>query len=201
MAIKGDNAADNIELPLNEGDDDEVELSRDDVFDVLSNPRRRYALHALRGADGELELGEVAEQVAAWENRTTVDDIGADERKHAYTALQQRHLPRMDDKGVVDFDRRAGVVAPTAALDRFDIYLEVVSDREIPWSQYYLGLGGVATALAAALQLNAPVVSAVPPAQWLVFLGVAVLVSGGAHHLYARKTRLAASGVPPEIED
>ncbi len=56
---------------------EELSVDRDDVFDVLSNPRRRYALHTLRREDRELQLGEVAEQVAAWENGTTVESVGA----------------------------------------------------------------------------------------------------------------------------
>src|SRR6056297_3161656 len=46
-------------------DEEEVEekLSRDLVFDVLKNRRRRYALHYLRRADGSVQLSELAEQV------------------------------------------------------------------------------------------------------------------------------------------
>lgn len=175
-------------------------LTRDDVFDVLSNPRRRYALHVLR-SEGEVELGDVAEQVAAWENGTTVEEVSASERKHAYTALQQRHLPRTDDVGVVEFDRRAGTVAPTAAIDEFDIYLEVVRGRDIAWSDYYLAVGAVAVAAVAAAHLGAPLVSAVTGLDWATVIAVGLLVSAAVHHATTRESRLASTGAPPEIDD
>ena len=180
---------------------EEPSVDRDDVFDVLSNPRRRYALHMLRREDRELQLGEVAEQVAAWENETTVESVGGSERKHAYTALQQRHLPRMDNMGVVEFDRRAGTVAPTDAIAEFDIYLEVVGERDVPWSTYYLAVGAVAVAVVAAAHLGAPVASAVTGLGWATVVSVGLLVSATAHHATTRESRLANTEAPPEIED
>lgn len=180
---------------------DEPSVDRDDVFDVLSNPRRRYALHMLRREDEELGLGEMAEQVAAWENGTTVEAVGSDERKHAYTVLQQRHLPRMDDVGVVEFDRRAGTVAPTDAIDEFDIYLEVVGERDVPWSEYYVGVGAVAVAVVAAAHLGVPLVGAVTGLGWATVIAVALLVSAAVHHAVTRESRLANTEAPPEIEN
>jgi len=178
----------------------EPDLDRDDVFDVLSNPRRRYALHVLRSADGTVELGEVAEQVAAWEHDTTVEAVDAGVRKNTYTALQQRHLPRMDDMGVVEFDSRAGTVEPAEALDEFDIYLEVVEGRDIPWSEYYLGLGAVAAAVVAAAHAGVPGIEAVTGLGWATFLAAAVLVSAAVHYTVTRENRLDATDAPPEVE-
>jgi len=178
----------------------EPDLDRDDVFDVLSNPRRRYALHVLRSADGTVELGEVAEQVAAWEHDTTVEAVDSGVRKNTYTALQQRHLPRMDDMGVVEFDSRAGTVEPAEALDEFDIYLEVVEGRDIPWSEYYLGLGAVAAAVVAAAHAGVPGIEAVTGLGWATFLAAAVLVSAAVHYTVTRENRLDATDAPPEVE-
>jgi predicted transcriptional regulator len=197
MAVEGDTSDGTASVATTE----EPSVDRDDVFDVLSNPRRRYALHLLGREDRELQLGEVAEHVAAWENGTDVDAVGSDERKHAYTALQQRHLPRMDDVGVVEFDRRAGTVAPTPAIDEFDIYLEVVGERDVPWSEYYLGVGVLAVAVVGAAHLGAPVVSAVTGLGWATVVSVALLVSAAVHHATTRESRLANTEAPPEIED
>jgi hypothetical protein len=196
MAAEG-GTPDHDAAPDAEGSDHDID--RDDVFDVLSNPRRRYALHLVRDED-EVELGEVAEQVAAWENDTSVESVGSDQRKHAYTALQQRHLPRMDELDVVEFDRRAGTVSPAEGLDEFDIYLEVVEGRDVPWSEYYLGLGAVATAVVAATHVGVPGVDAVTGLGWATFVAVALLVSAGVHYAVTRGNRLGASAVPPEVE-
>jgi hypothetical protein len=170
------------------------------VFDVLSNPRRRYSLHVLRSSEGEVDLGEMAEQVAAWEHDTTVESVGSDERKHAYTALQQRHLPRMDEMGVVEFDSRAGTVEPTDALDEFDIYLEVVEGRDIPWSEYYLGLGAVASSVVAAAHVGVPGIDAVTGLGWATFVTAALLVSATVHYAVTRGNRLDATDAPPEVD-
>lgn len=177
----------------------EREIDRDDVFDVLSNPRRRYALHVVRGED-QVELGEVAEQVAAWENDTTVELVDSSARKNTYTALQQRHFPRMDEMGVVEFDRRAGVVEPTDALAELDIYLEVVDDRDIPWSEYYLGLGAVSAGIVAAAHVGVPGISAVAGLGWASFVTVGLLVSAAVHYVVTRRNRLGATDVPPEVD-
>ena len=178
---------------------DDPSIDRDDVFDVLSNPRRRYALHVVRDED-EVELGEVAEQVAAWENDTSVESVDSTERKHAYTALQQRHLPRMDEMDVVEFDRRAGTVAPAGALDEFDIYLEVVEGRDVPWSEYYLGLGALAAAVVVAAHVGVPGVDAVTGLGWATFFAAALLVSATVHYAVTRGNRLATTDVPPDVE-
>ena len=46
-------------------------IPKDDVFELLSNHRRRYALHAIKQTDGSSELSDLAEQVAA--NHRTAD--------------------------------------------------------------------------------------------------------------------------------
>jgi DNA-binding transcriptional ArsR family regulator len=81
------------------------EVSEDELFDVLANQRRRFALHLLkREGDETVTIGEMAEQIAAWENGIDMAEITGNERKRVYTALQQSHLPKMDNAGVVEFN-------------------------------------------------------------------------------------------------
>lgn len=47
-----------------------ADMDRDEVFHVLRNRRRRYTLHYLRREE-RAEIGDIAEQVAAWENEIT----------------------------------------------------------------------------------------------------------------------------------
>ena len=133
----------------------EGSLPPDDVFDILSNPRRRCILHYLKQQDGRAELRELVEYVAAWENDTTVEQIGSTERKRVYTALRQSHLDRMADAGVVEYDNDRGHVALTDDAREVELYLERVPRRDIPWSEYYLGLSAVGTGLVAATWMGA----------------------------------------------
>lgn len=176
--------------------DSEV-VTEDDVFTTLSNRRRRYTVHALD--DGSTrELGPLAEQVAAWEYDVTVDELSHDERKRVYTALQQTHLPKMDDVGLVEFDKDRGTVEPTPALEDVDLYLEVVGGDEIPWSKYYLGLTGVAATLLVALWVNEWPFTVVSDLGWAAVIVAMLAVSAAVHHYYADSRRLGAGDRPPE---
>jgi len=175
------------------------ELTEEDVFDVLSHRRRRFALHYLV-QQGETDLGELSEYVAAWENDKDVAELSTSERKHAYSALQQTHLPRMDEVGVVEFDKDRGTIEPSESLAELDIYMDVVRGNEIPWSEYYIGLTGVGAALVAALWTGVYPFAMLSETAWAAFLTTMFGVSALVHHYYARKTRLGVGEHPPEID-
>ncbi|MCU4719002.1 DUF7344 domain-containing protein [Halapricum hydrolyticum] len=175
-------------------------LSRDDAFEILSNRRRRFALHHLQHNGERAELGELSEHVAAWENDTGVQEISATERKRVYTSLQQFHLPKMDDKGVVEFDDREGVVELTPAAEQMDVYLEVVEGNDVPWSQYYLALAAVNLGLFVAALAGTYPLRLVPDAGWGLFVVTTFLVSALVHTYYSRtEMRLGDSETPPEV--
>lgn len=176
-------------------------LSDDDCFDLLSNHRRRYALHYLQGGREEASLGELAEQIAAWENETTLSEVSADERKRVYTSLQQVHLPRMAEMGAIEFDDRAGEVALGPAAEDLDIYLEVVRGRDVPWSQFYVGLGVVNLALLGAVAAGVPPLTAIPDIGWGVFSATTVLFTGLCHYVVGRREMLLGTDeTPPEVD-
>ena len=56
------------ESPPGPGNDGPGELGQTKAFELLGNDRRRYALHHLMRTESA-EIGELAEHVAAWENR------------------------------------------------------------------------------------------------------------------------------------
>lgn len=174
-------------------------LSDDELFEVLSNRRRRYTVHALEETDGAAEIGDVAEQVAAWEYDVAVDEVSYEERKRVYTALQQSHLPMMDEAGIVEFNKDRGLVEPTASLNDIEVYMEVVQGNEIPWSVYYLGLSGVAATLTGAVFLEAWPFALFPDVAWMSALTAMFAVSAVAHTYYARGQRIGESDKPPEL--
>ena len=179
----------------------EPTLSRDDAFETLSNQRRRFVLHFLQDADGTAALSDLAEQVAAWENDTEVAAISASERKTVYTSLQQFHLPKMDDLGVVAFDRREGEVALTEAADRLDIYLEVVDRYDVPWGLYYTGLSALGFLLVGLANAGVDPFTVVSPVGWTVFVLTALAVSSVSHLVHARRMRLGSHAGPPEVRE
>ena len=176
--------------------------SEDELFDLLSNQRRRFAVHALsRQPEAEVELSTLAERVAAWENDVDHTELDYAERKRVYTALQQSHLPRMDQAGVVHFDKDRGVVEASSVLDDAEIFLEVVRGREIPWSKYYIGLSATAIALLGAVAVEAAPFDGVPTIGWFTAVVTAFTVSAFAHWYYDQQNRLGSKERPPELRE
>lgn len=107
------------------GDDPPRTISKDAVFHLLQNSRRRAVLRILiaRGADS-VAIGDIADQVAAWENDTTVSRLSSMGRQRVYIALYQSHLPKLDDHAVITYDRNRGTVSPLPLLTVFVPYLD-----------------------------------------------------------------------------
>lgn len=168
--------------------DSEDDISRENIFETLSNERRRMVVDSLR-EDGAVELRELSRQVAGWENDVEPKAVTSAQRRRVYNALQQSHLPKMDANGIVEYDRDRGTVEPADALSDVTVYLEVVPEEEISWGTYYTLLG---TAL---LSLNAAVALGLYPFS-LFGLGVtavcsaACVVISGLVHVY-RQRRMA----------
>lgn len=181
-------------------DGDTDEISHDECFELLSNHRRRFTLHHLRQAENGTDLGELAEQVAAWENEVPLEEISYDQRKRVYTSLQQVHLPRMDDMGVVEFDDREGTVTMGPAAEELDIYMEVVRGKDVPWGYFYPGLAAVNFAVVGLAAGGVPGFDAFSGLGVAVFVATTFLVASLAH-LYVARTemRLGSDGDPPEV--
>lgn len=181
-------------------DESTGDVSYDDGFQLLSNHRRRYALQYLYRNGESATLGELAERIAAWENDIRVGEVSSSERKRVYTSLQQIHLPRMDDMDVVEYDDRSGTVELGPAADDLDVYMEIVAGRDVPWSQFYLGLGVVNTVLLGVVAFDV-VAHPLTDGAWGLFAATTVLVASVVHTYYNRtEMRLQVRDVPPEVD-
>lgn len=176
-------------------------LSREEIFEVLSNRRRRCVLHYLRSLnEGETtSLAEIASQVAAWENDVDVSEVDYENRKSVQTSLYQLHLPKLADKGVVEYDSRSNTIRRTATTGRIDLFLETVDEKELPWSTVFLGVSAVATLLSVAVWLGALPGDVIGIAGWMIltstmFLGTSIAFS----YQYYMRNRVTQDGCPPE---
>ena len=162
---------------------EEGSVSHDAVFSALSNERRRYTLHYLNSVDYPVSVGELAEQIAAWENSVSRTEVTAAQRKRVYTALQQFHLDKMVDADMVRYERRDGMVELAFDSDSIDIYLDIVDSDNIPWSKYYAGLSVLAAGLVVCIVAGVPPFSLLGNVVSLVVV-VGVFVLSSAAHLY-----------------
>lgn len=130
----------------------ESDLSQDVVFDILSNPRRRYVLYYLRTRDEPVRLTKLAEEVAAWENNTNRSDITEQERKRVYVSLYQTHVPRLAEAGLIDYDKDSGQIALAEEASDIDQYLDS-TEQSYPWQRIYVGLAMASAGLLAGTAL------------------------------------------------
>jgi hypothetical protein len=184
-------------------------LSKDDTFHLLQNERRRMALAYLNEQTGTVEMRDVAEQVAAWENDTTVQQLHSDERQRVYIALYQTHLPKLDDEGVIDYNQSRGLIettphvadlceyidipqlaaeaeAETAAPVETDSSTALFGDYEFEWSDYYLGLSGMSTLTLLASSAGLIPASIIPQFAIVVLVVAAFALSAAGQAIMAR---------------
>jgi hypothetical protein len=109
-----------------EAAENQLSISKDDLFHLLQNGRRRAVLRyfASHPEQEEFNMRTVAEAIAAWENETTVEQLCSDQRQRVYIALYQSHLPKLDEYGVIEYNQSRGRIVPTPLTALFAPYLE-----------------------------------------------------------------------------
>lgn len=188
------------ELHHSSGTEPPKRLSTEDVYDILSNRRRRYAIHYLKQHEGSVDVSTLAEQIAAWENDKTPAELDSQERKRVYISLYQSHLPTLEKRGLVSYDADRGMVTLADPVVNADIYLEVVAGRNIPWSYFYLGLSLVSGALVAMTYYEIGVLKETSAA---AIGGIITLMFAASAIIQARSTgrmQLGDAGPPPELQ-
>lgn len=180
---------------------DDPSLSRAEAFELLSNRRRRGVIHQLRASEGDgVEVDELIDAVVAWETgqpRASVDEA---QRASVYSSLVQTHFPRLEAAGVIVHDEERGVIEPTPGTREMELYLEYSPRSDIPWAEYYLGLGAVGAALLAVVWASVPPFDALSPALVAGALVVVLLLSAVAHLVETRRSRLVSESFEESLD-
>lgn len=175
------------------------DLSTEDIYEVLSNRRRRYAIHYLKQTDGPVDVSTLAEQVAAWENNKSVSELDSQERKRVYISLYQSHLPTLEKRGLVDYDDDRGIVELNDSIANAKVYLEVVGGDNVPWSYFYLGLSLVSGVLVALTYYEIGVLESVPAFAIGGVITLLFAVSAVFQTIQTGRMQLGDEGPPPEL--
>lgn len=112
--------------------DEPEALSPDDIFHILQTNRRRDAISYLLDREGPVKMSDIAEHVSAKEHETTVRELTSTQRQRVYIPLYQSHLPKLDEKGVIDYNKPRGIVRPTERIEMFRPYLEAAESNGGP---------------------------------------------------------------------
>ncbi len=165
--------------------------TRANIFDLLSNDRRRHTIRYLRD-QGTATLSELAEHIAAIEQEKTVEELSSSERKRVYTSLQQTHLDRLQEAGMVEIDRDS--IKLTKKAQELKIYMDIVPEGSIPWNIYYIGLSIITVGIAAAFWLDIIPTELISPSVGLWIVGLLFLCSSIAHWIHERRFRFDRLG-------
>ena len=175
-------------------------LGRGEIFEMLSNKRRRYVLHYLKQRDtaDRVPVRAVVDHVTSWETGVPIEQLSSNDRKSVYTSLKQTHLPRLADLGVIVYEEDRGFVTLTDEADELQLYLEYVPADDISWSQFYLGLSAVSAFLAGAVFFEAPLIGAIGWSTVAVIIVALFAVSSLVHTYHIHAHRI---GAPEMIEN
>lgn len=157
------------------------ELQLDTLLEVAQNRRRRRILQYLDAGDGAVEVGELAEHLAALEYDCPDAGPTSTQRKRMYVGIYQGHLPKMDEMGVVEFDKDRGEVEPGPHAQQVTRFVERATGNAPPWPRFYLGLATLAVGLFV-VPFVWPAGTHVANLALAVVLSLLVITAGG--HLY-----------------
>jgi len=109
-------------------------FDNDDLFELLSGKRRRLALYALLDSDGALSLEELTHSVLDAHSGTAdgnLPETESTEHRRCQIALQQNHLPKLVDAGIVAYDPDAETVSLNEAVDGLEPHLSIALAAEL----------------------------------------------------------------------
>ncbi|EMA65755.1 hypothetical protein C461_13681 [Halorubrum aidingense JCM 13560] len=159
-------------------------LPAEQVYTILANERRRQALEQLGSVGGVVTVHELSALVAGHETGESPPPKRS--RESVYTSLVQTHLPKLEDLGVIEYDRETQTIELSRHARDVSLYTEIVARGGVTWSELYRALGVVSLTVVLAALLGAPLVSAVDPILW-TSLFLAGFAATGAYQLWVNR--------------
>lgn len=152
------------------------ELTKEMIFDLLRNQRRRYVLHYLDTHNEIIRLGELAEALARWEHEDDTEEvyISHRDRKRAYVSLYQTHLPKLDDAGVIKYNQPRGTIELGPMYRDIRAYLHYSDTAPVVWHRLYTGSAVLSLSLLGLIQVIPGVFDILPEVIW--YVGVTIIL-------------------------
>jgi hypothetical protein len=102
------------------------ELTPTTIFDLLASDHRRYTLHYLSQKVGAISLGDLAEQIAIWEDTPTYEQY-----ERILTGLHHTHLPMLVAAGIVHYDVESESIELLETADQLQPHLKLVAPTDL----------------------------------------------------------------------
>lgn len=168
--------------------DPDSALTRGESYDLLSNPRRRYVLYYLGREGNPVSIGTLADRVAAWENDTTVEEVGSQERKRVYVSLYQTHVPKLQEAGLVRYEQDEGTVELTDRITELTAHIGSPESQR-RWPLYYLAIALVGGGLHLGSALGLPLLRSLSGSLVGGVVILALLAVAIVHYVGERRAR------------
>lgn len=110
------------------------DLGATEVHEVLGNDRRRLALAHLRARLGRASVADLADAVAREE---AGEHPSRGLRESVYNSLHQTHLPTLESRGVVTYDRETKEVSLRPDARRVHAHTCVHAGFGVTWAELY----------------------------------------------------------------
>jgi hypothetical protein len=162
-------------------------LPEADIHDVLRNDRRRMVIEQLGQTDEPVTARDLSETIAVRESGENPPPRNV--RQSVYISLQQTHLPKLEELGIVEYDENTKEVRPAENAAEVGVYMEVVPKYGLSYSEFCAGLGLLGVLLVVAAEMGVPVVSAMSATAWAVVV-FAVLVASAVYQTYSQRSSL-----------
>jgi len=159
-------------------------LPAEQVYTILANERRRRALEQLGSVGGVVTVHELSALVAGHETGESPPPKRC--RESVYTSLVQTHLPKLEELGVIEYDRETQTIEVSRHARDVALYTEVVASAGVTWSELYRALGVVSLTVLLAALLGVHLVSAIDPVL-LTSLALALFAAASAYQLWINR--------------
>ncbi|MCW8172657.1 ArsR family transcriptional regulator [Natrialba swarupiae] len=153
-------------------------LAESDVFHILGNDRRRAIVQLLAQESSQVDVSDVATEIAATESDTS--SVPNNLYKSVYVSLQQTHLPQLEEDRVIEYDSEAKTIEPGSNFESVLTYISGHEDDRPSILQFHLAICLLGLIVIALAGLDLPVVSTLDP----VLSSVLVLLVVAASSIY-----------------
>ena len=150
-------------------------LAESEVFHILGNDRRRAIVQLLAHESGQVDVSDVATEIAETESDST--PVPNNLYKSVYVSLQQTHLPQLEEDGVIEYDSEAKTIQPGPHFDDVLAYIDGHDDNPSGVLQFHLAACVLGLAVIALVGMDLPLLSSIDPVLWSVLVLLAVAAS------------------------
>lgn len=172
-------------------------IDRQEVDEILRNDRRRATIEVLREKVGPVSLRSLSEAIAEREAEESPPPRNV--RESVYNSLHQTHLPKLDERDVVEYDRDRKTVRLEEGAREVYVHMEVVNRYGITWADYYRSLAVLALIAIVGTGLGAPFLASVEPL-FIASFFLAVFAISTARQLWVNRWLYLQALLPDEKE-